>query len=77
MSCNCYIPAGMTRRHFMRHLAGASALALPAFAAEPTDAEILNNYANIALAGYEDALTTAKALDVAVEALIANPTDDR
>jgi hypothetical protein len=28
----CEIPAGMTRRHFMRHLAGASALALPAFA---------------------------------------------
>jgi uncharacterized protein (DUF1501 family) len=25
------IPAGMTRRHFMQHLAGASALALPAF----------------------------------------------
>jgi putative iron-regulated protein len=57
-------------------LLGTCALALPAFAAEPTDAEILDNYANIALAGYEDALTTAKALDVAVEALIANPTDE-
>jgi putative iron-regulated protein len=52
------------------------ALGLPVFAAEPTDAEILDTYANIALAGYEDALTTAKALDVAVEALIANPTDE-
>jgi putative iron-regulated protein len=55
---------------------GTWALALPAFAAEPTDAEILENYANIALAGYEDALTTARALDVEVEALIANPSDD-
>jgi len=55
---------------------GTCALTLPVFAAEPTDAEILETYANIALAGYEDALTTAKALDVAVEALIANPTDE-
>src|SRR3990172_7377011 len=30
-SC-CPTPAGMSRRHFMRHLAGASALAFPAFA---------------------------------------------
>ena len=32
MDCNCPTPVGMSRRHFMRHLAGASALALPAFA---------------------------------------------
>ncbi len=31
MSC-CEIPYGMSRRHFMRHLAGASALAMPALA---------------------------------------------
>jgi len=31
MTC-CPTPLGMTRRHFMRHLAGASTLALPAFA---------------------------------------------
>ncbi|MCI0334374.1 MAG: DUF1501 domain-containing protein [Planctomycetes bacterium] len=31
MSC-CTVPHGMSRRHFMRHLAGASAFALPAFA---------------------------------------------
>ncbi|HVT29922.1 MAG TPA: DUF1501 domain-containing protein [Lacipirellulaceae bacterium] len=31
MSC-CETPHGMSRRHFMRHLAGASALAAPAFA---------------------------------------------
>ena len=33
---------------------------------------ILKTYADIALAGYEDALTTAKALDAAVDALIAD-----
>jgi putative iron-regulated protein len=57
-------------------LLGASMLAMPVFAAEPTADEILDNYANIALAGYQDALTTANALDAAVEALIANPTDE-
>jgi Protein of unknown function (DUF1501) len=31
MNC-CNVPAGMSRRHFMRHLAGASAFAMPAFA---------------------------------------------
>ncbi len=57
-------------------LLGTCALALPVFAAEPTDAEILDTYANIALAGYEDALSTAKTLDAAVEALIAAPSDE-
>ncbi len=56
-------------------LLGASMLAMPVLAAEPSADDILTNYADIALAGYEDALTTAKALDVAVEALIANPSD--
>ena len=31
MQC-CNVPHGMSRRHFMRHLAGASAFAMPAFA---------------------------------------------
>jgi putative iron-regulated protein len=53
----------------------ASLLALPALAAEPATADILDTYANIALAGYEDALTAAKALDAATDALIADPTD--
>jgi putative iron-regulated protein len=46
-----------------------------AVAAEPTADEILKTYADIALAGYEDALTTAKALDAATDALIANPSE--
>jgi putative iron-regulated protein len=57
-------------------LLGTCALALPAFAAEPTDADILDTYADIALAGYEDSLTTAKALDAAIDALIASPSND-
>jgi len=47
-----------------------------AHAAEPTADEILSTYADIAHAGYEDALTTAKALDTAVDALIANPSEE-
>jgi len=44
-------------------------------AAAPADADVLSNYADIALAGYEDSLTLAKALDAAVDALIANPSE--
>jgi putative iron-regulated protein len=47
-----------------------------AFAQEPTSDDILKTYADIALAGYEDALTTAKALDAATDALIASPSDE-
>ncbi|NIZ14731.1 imelysin family protein [Phaeobacter sp. HF9A] len=43
-----------------------------AFAA--TKAEVLTNYANIAAANYQDSLTTAKALQAAVETLIADPS---
>ncbi|MFY8031627.1 MAG: imelysin family protein [Devosia sp.] len=41
----------------------------------PTADAVLANYAEVALAGYEDALSTAKSLDAAVEAFIADPTD--
>lgn len=46
-----------------------------AYAQAPADADVLTNYADIALAGYEDALSTAKALDVAIDALIATPSE--
>jgi putative iron-regulated protein len=46
--------------------------AAPSLAAEP--AAILKTYSDIALAGYEDSLTTAKALDAAVEAMVAKPS---
>ncbi len=49
-------------------------VSIPALkAAEP--AAIIDTYAAIALAGYEDALSTARELETAVEALIANPTE--
>ncbi|KKC36594.1 peptidase [Devosia epidermidihirudinis] len=62
----------------MRSLAIALTLSVPtvaAFAQAPAEAEILNNYADLALAGYEDSLSTAKALDAAIDALIATPSE--
>lgn len=46
-----------------------------AYAQAPADAEVLSTYADIALAGFEDALATAKALDGAIDALIADPSE--
>ena len=48
---------------------------IAAHAQAPTDADVLANYADIALAGYEDSLASAKALDAAIDALIANPSE--
>lgn len=53
----------------------AAVFVLPAKA--DTDAKaVLANYADIALAGYEDALATAKLLDQAADALIAKPSEE-
>ena len=46
-----------------------------AYAQAPSEDAVLANYADLALAGYEDALTTARALDAAVDALIAAPSE--
>lgn len=40
-----------------------------------TKASVVEHYANLAHAGYEDALITAKALDEAIDRLLANPTE--
>ncbi|NVO24227.1 imelysin family protein [Donghicola mangrovi] len=48
--------------------AGSTAMAVEADA-------IMKNYADMAQAGYEDALTLAKELKVAVDALVAEPTE--
>lgn len=56
---------------------GAMMLTVPmasANAVEPIG--VLNNYADIAHAGYEDSLITAQRLEIAVDGLIANPTAD-
>ncbi|MCA0994501.1 imelysin family protein [Alloyangia pacifica] len=53
----------------------ALTIAAPALAA--TDkAEVIDTYADIAQAGYEDSLTTAKALQEAVAALVAEPSEE-
>src|SRR5690606_29119095 len=48
---------------------------IAAYAQAPAEADVLTSYADIALAGYEDALATAKALDAAIDALIATPSE--
>ena len=53
-------------------LLSATILAGPAFAADK--AAVLNTYADIAEAGYADSLATAKTLDAAIDALIAEPS---
>ena len=75
-------PTDMFRRPQRRFiLASAATIALtaaifvlPAKAAEPDLKAVVATYADIGLATYEDALTTAKALDKAIDALIATPS---
>jgi len=55
-------------------LFGASVAALMSGAAM-ADTAVLTNYANIAAAKFEDSVITAKALNSAVDALIAEPTE--
>jgi putative iron-regulated protein len=52
--------------------ASAAFIVTPASAAEP--AAVVTHYADLAHAKFEDALKTAKALDAAVDALIAKPS---
>ncbi len=62
----------------MKHILGTSAvaLAMAGTSANAADvAAILDNYADIALAGYEDSLATAQDLKSAVNALVAAPSD--
>ncbi|MEM8973103.1 MAG: peptidase, partial [Pseudomonadota bacterium] len=47
---------------------------VPAVVAAPTKQDVINTYSDIAVAKYEDSLTVAKALQVAVDKLIAKPT---
>jgi putative iron-regulated protein len=66
-------------KHTLRGFALAltlSVASIAAFAQAPADADVLAAYADLALAGYEDSLATAKALDVAIDALIANPSEE-
>lgn len=58
----------------MRLLPALLLTASPVLAATPE--EVTQHYADLALAGYQDSLTTAQALQQAVSALIATPSDE-
>jgi putative iron-regulated protein len=70
----------MHRTHLLSFAAAlaltAAAIVSTARAAEPDAATVIDTYGDIALAMYEDSLTTAKALQIAVDAFIANPNND-
>ena len=65
----------MTRAKMLA-LSTAMALTLPAMARAADPADVVSTYADIAAAGYADSLSTAKALQAAVDALIAAPSDE-
>lgn len=65
----------MTRAKMLA-LSTAMALTLPAMARAADPADVVRTYADIAAAGYADSLTTAKALQAAVDALIAAPSEE-
>ncbi|MCO6176809.1 imelysin family protein [Ciceribacter sp. RN22] len=56
-------------------VASTAMIAAPALAA-PDAAQVLKHYAVLAQAKYEDSLSTAKVLDAAIDALIANPSEE-
>jgi putative iron-regulated protein len=65
--------------HFLSlTLSAAATIGLPLAAhAQSADAKaVLSHYADIAQATYQDSLTTAKALDAAVDALVTKPSQD-
>ncbi len=62
---------------FVSIAAGFAALGFAAAAhAAPSKDAILKTYADIAQAGYEDSVTLAKDLKTAVDALVANPSEE-
>ncbi len=64
---------------FCRTVAAAGAtsmLILSSAAAEVKPSDVLKTYAAIALAGYQDALSTAETLKTQVDALLAHPTGE-
>lgn len=64
----------------MKHAFGTAALALafavPSSASAVEASAVLETYSNIALAGYQDSLETAKKLDAAIDELAADPTQE-
>ncbi len=57
-------------------LTSAGVLSATGALAQTKPAEVISTYADIALAGYEDSLATAKVLDTAIDKLIAAPSQE-
>ncbi len=64
----------ITRTLIALSVAAGAVMATPARAAEPSVADVVKTYADIAQAGYEDSLATARALEAEVDAFLAKPT---
>ncbi|MCL6705799.1 imelysin family protein [Pseudomonas sp. R2.Fl] len=69
------MPRKSTLRATLALLAATVVFAAPA-RAETTPADVVKHYAEMAQAKYEDSLSTAKALDTAIDALIASPSEE-
>ncbi|MBU3995844.1 MAG: peptidase, partial [Actinobacteria bacterium] len=67
----------MKRFAYLLGLGLAASTAMTALAsADVTPEAVIAHYVDVAEAKYGDALATARALDAAIEALLANPTDE-
>lgn len=64
------------RGAFVALATATSLLAIQSAQAATDPAAVVKHYAEIAHAKYEDSLTTAKALDAAIDALIATPSEE-
>ncbi|MGE8940370.1 imelysin family protein [Leptospira interrogans] len=73
-----HIGTGCSRRIIIARVAALFSLAavLPMSVSAATVPEVVDNYANLALAGYEDSLATAKTLKAAVDKLVASPSEE-
>ncbi|MGV0877442.1 imelysin family protein [Martelella sp. FLE1502] len=63
-------------RALLAGFAASTMLAAPAFADDVTPEAVVKHYADVALAKYQDSLTTAKALDEAIQAFVENPSEE-
>lgn len=70
------MPTQFLRRALVALAATTCLMALQPAQAASDPAAVVRHYADVARAKYQDALSTAKALEVAVDALIAKPGED-
>jgi putative iron-regulated protein len=74
---NAHVQKASSMKKLILALALSSAVTLqPALAAEVGSGPVLNHYANLVYANYEDTLNTALALQKAIDAFLASPSAD-